>query len=81
MRFWQVFETQVVKEDGKIVPNVNTTKDVQPGEITRQAAKFGNKLKADGTPPTFTDQGNFTNAKDTVDSSKAAYGKDGTRKS
>lgn len=35
-----------VKEDGVIVPGVNTTVDVKPGETERQAAKFGNgKIK------------------------------------
>ena len=35
-----------VKEQGVIVPGVNTTVDVKPGETERQAAKFGNgKIK------------------------------------
>jgi hypothetical protein len=35
-----------VREDGVIVPGVNTTVDVKPGETERQAAKFGNgKIK------------------------------------
>ena len=35
-----------IKEDGVIVPGVNTTVDVKPGETERQAAKFGNgKIK------------------------------------
>lgn len=40
-----------LKEDGQVVQGVNTTCDVKPGEIARQAAKFGNHLKSDGTPP------------------------------
>lgn len=36
---------------GKIVPGVNTTPDVKPGETARQAAKFGNKVDKDGRPP------------------------------
>ena len=36
----------IIKEDGVIVPGVNTTVDVKPGETERQAAKFGNgKIK------------------------------------
>lgn len=35
---------------GKIVPGVNTTVDVGPNEITKQAAKFGNKVSTDGVP-------------------------------
>ena len=38
--------THIIKEDGVIVPGVNTTVDVKPGETERQAAKFGNgKIK------------------------------------
>jgi hypothetical protein len=39
-----------IREDGKIVPGVNTTVDVKPGETERQAAKFGNKLTKSGPP-------------------------------
>jgi hypothetical protein len=39
-----------INEDGKIVPGVNTTVDVKPGETERQAAKFGNKLTKSGPP-------------------------------
>ena len=37
---------------GKITKQ-NTTVDVKPGEIKRQAAKFGNKIGKDGKPPTL----------------------------
>ena len=37
---------------GKITKQ-NTTADVKPGEIKRQAAKFGNKIGRDGKPPTL----------------------------
>lgn len=30
----------IINEDGKIVPGVNTTPDVKPGETERQAKKF-----------------------------------------
>jgi putative chitinase len=36
---------------GRIVKNVNTTVDVGPNEISKQAAKFGNKVTKDGYPP------------------------------
>ena len=36
---------------GRIVPGVNTTVDVGPGEIRRQAAKWGFDVSADGVPP------------------------------
>ena len=31
---------EILAEDGRIVPGVNTTVDVQPGETERQARKF-----------------------------------------
>jgi len=34
---------------------MSITKDVQPGEPARQAAKFGNKLDKNGLPPLLTD--------------------------
>ena len=36
---------------GRIVKDVNTTVDVGMDEITKQAAKFGNKVSRDGYPP------------------------------
>lgn len=44
-----------LKEEGLIVPGVNTTIDVKVGEIQRQSAKFGNKLDKDGNPPSMWD--------------------------
>jgi len=41
---------QIIQEQGIIVPGVNTTVDVKPGETERQAAKFGSKLGKDGPP-------------------------------
>ena len=35
---------------GKIVPGVNTTIDVGPDEIKKQAAKFGSVVNKDGLP-------------------------------
>lgn len=35
---------------GRIVPGVNTTVDVGPGEIRRQAKKWGWALSKDGIP-------------------------------
>jgi hypothetical protein len=43
-------QDESVTEDGKIVPGVNTTVDVKPGETERQAAKFGNKITKNGPP-------------------------------
>ena len=42
---------KTVREDGRIVKGVNTTVDVGPDEIKRQAAKFGNTVDKDGLPP------------------------------
>ena len=35
---------------GKVVPGINTTVDVGPNEIKKQAAKFGNAVDKDGVP-------------------------------
>ena len=43
-------EYDSLNELGIIVPGVNTTVDVQPGETERQAAKFGSKITKDGPP-------------------------------
>jgi hypothetical protein len=43
-----------LKEDGRIGKSVNTTVDVGPDEIKRQAAKFGNTVDRDGYPPTMS---------------------------
>lgn len=39
---------------GTIVSGVNTTADVGPDEIRKQARKFGNKVTKDGRPPIIT---------------------------
>ena len=36
---------------GRVIPGVNTTPDVGPGETKRQAAKLGMKTDWDGRPP------------------------------
>ena len=44
-----------VKEGvGRIVKGVNTTPDVGPDEISKQAKKFGNSVDKDGRPPTLS---------------------------
>ena len=48
MRFYEL------NEDGRIVKGVNTTVDVGPNEIPRQAKKFGNSVSKDGVPPTLS---------------------------
>ena len=45
---------EVLSEDGRIVKGVNTTVDVGPDEIKKQAAKFGNTVDKDGNPPTLS---------------------------
>ena len=47
------YESAFITESGgvgKIVPGVNTTIDVGPDEIKKQAKKFGNKVSKDGLP-------------------------------
>lgn len=71
--------SEIVNEcGGKIVKGVNTTVDVQPGEIARQAAKFGNTVDANGLPPVWTGLGSKTGAKDTPNKGDPIYGADGT---
>jgi len=48
MRFYEL------NEDGRIVKGVNTTVDVGPNEIPKQAKKFGNSVDKDGRPPTLS---------------------------
>ena len=49
MRLREIFENT-----GRIVKGVNTTADVGPDEIKKQAAKFGNIVDKDGRPPTLS---------------------------
>lgn len=74
--------SQNINEDGLIIPNVNTTVDVQPGETHRQAAKFGNHLDAKGRPPLL--RGSYSRKEgESVTSSMnqgdPKYGPNGTR--
>lgn len=81
MKIWHLYSSlDVLFEEGKIVPGVNTTVDVQPGETQRQAAKMGFALDANGCPPTFQKgASHFTNAKDTVNGGDDWMGPDGTK--
>lgn len=45
---------------GRIVPGVNTTSDVGPNEIIKQAKKFKFKVSKDGKPPTLKPNGQTT---------------------
>lgn len=51
MRLWEI-----LTEEGRVVAGVNTTCDVQPGEIARQAAKFGFAVTPEGVPTTVYTQ-------------------------
>lgn len=48
MRISDIIETAGV---GRVVPGVNMPKGMHPDEISRQAAKFGNRVDRDGRPP------------------------------
>ena len=41
----------IVLEDGRIIPGINTTDDVGPDEIKIQAKKMGFTVTKDGVPP------------------------------
>lgn len=68
-----------LEEDGKIIPNVNTTIDVQPGETERQAAKFGNVLDAKGRPPLLSGSYGDDSARFSANQGDPFYGSNGTR--
>lgn len=51
-----------INEWGRIVKNVNTTKDVSTDEIKKQAIKFGNKVDKDGRPPLISKKKNSTHS-------------------
>ena len=40
----------ITSERGRVVPGVNTTKDVKPDQLKRQCAKLGMKCNKDGVP-------------------------------
>lgn len=42
---------EIIEGVGRVVKGVNTTIDVGPDEIKKQAAKFGNTVDKDGRPP------------------------------
>lgn len=68
-----------LREDGKIIPGVNTTVDVKPGETNRQAEKFGNKLDAKGRPPLLCGSYGDDSARFSANHGDPFYGSDGTR--
>lgn len=85
MRLWELFndaprKRQLNEFGGKVVKGINTTCDVQPGEIARQAAKFGNIVSDQGLPPTWTGRSNSGTLKmGKPNGGDDWYGKDGTR--
>jgi hypothetical protein len=68
-----------VNEDGKIIPGVNTTVDVQPGETERQAVKFGNNLDAKGRPPLLRGSYGDDSARFSANQGDPFYGDDGRK--
>jgi hypothetical protein len=81
MRLWELLAPRAHKlnEDGKIVPGVNTTCDVGPGETQRQAAKFGNTLDSKGRPPLLSGSYGDDTARFSANQGDPFYGPDGTR--
>jgi hypothetical protein len=68
-----------LREDGKIIPGVNTTIDVQPGETNRQAAKFGNVLDDRSRPPLLRGTYGDDSARYSANQGDPFYGDNGTR--
>lgn len=76
MRIWEI-----ISEEGLIVPGINTTVDVKPGEITRQGAKMGFNLDANGLPPLIYGGGNHPKSsppKMKKEKGQTFYGRNGT---
>ena len=48
---------KILPEEGLIIPGVNTTQDVKPGETKRQGSKFGFELSFNGVPPILNTNG------------------------
>jgi 5'(3')-deoxyribonucleotidase len=46
----EIYGKRAIVENG-VITDQNTTDDVKPGEIQRQALKFGNKIDKKGSPP------------------------------
>jgi hypothetical protein len=75
MRYWEI-----ISEEGLIVPGINTTPDVQPGETARQAAKLGFTVDANGIPPLIyggSSHSTATSPKMRRDKGQIFYGKNG----
>ena len=53
MLLHELFDLDECAGVGRIVPGVNTTVDVGPDEIRRQAAKWGFDVTRDGVPPSI----------------------------
>lgn len=62
MRITELFG-QTLNEEGMVVLGVNTTQDVSPGEIKRQAAKLALYVDDNGIPPTIRSDGLPPNTK------------------
>ena len=64
MRLIELFENHpfVISEDGgvgRVVKGVNTTPDVGPNEIKKQAKKWGFNVSKDGFPPKIKTNGSL----------------------
>lgn len=77
--YFYIEPSSQVNEDGKIIPGVNTTVDVQPGETERQAAKFGNKLDAKSRPPLLRGSYGDDSARFSANQGDPYYGSNGTK--
>jgi hypothetical protein len=70
---------EIICELGLIVPGVNTTPDVRPGETKRQAAKMGFDVDENGIPPLLMGHTNKTKKQAMAKKSgQTFYGKNGT---
>lgn len=66
MRIYEIVNEAV----GRVVKNVNTTADVQPGEIQRQAKKLGLYVDDENRPPIASTSGEETKNHETRNTNK-----------
>jgi hypothetical protein len=61
MRLHEIFEDAVLVIEtggvGRVIPGVNTTVDVGPDEVKKQAKKWKFKVSRDGVPPQIRSDG------------------------
>lgn len=67
MRLHELFDTKKLMIEvggvGRVIYGINTTPDVKPDELVKQAKKYAFKVDHDGRPPTLKTDGTFVKIK------------------